>query len=155
MANILSKSVTASSLKAKSSGILSVFYKTIDSLQEVVKSAKVFVGVSNNASEKDIARVLQIIEKKGKEAVFWSTSKSPIVNYDILSKCHELIIVTPEGFCNGGYVGKGLDEMIRTARDNCIRIRVLVENKLRKLRSLVSNYKETGSYVNYSLLFVL
>ncbi len=40
MANILSKSVTASSLKAKSSGILSVFYKTIDSLQEVVKSAK-------------------------------------------------------------------------------------------------------------------
>lgn len=39
MANILSKSVTASSLKAKSSGILSVFYKTIDSL-EVVKSAK-------------------------------------------------------------------------------------------------------------------
>lgn len=35
MANILSKSVTASSLKAKSSGILSVFYK-----QEVVKSAK-------------------------------------------------------------------------------------------------------------------
>lgn len=34
MANILSKSVTASSLKAKSSGILSVFYKTIDSLQE-------------------------------------------------------------------------------------------------------------------------
>lgn len=37
---ILSKSITASSLKAKSSGILSVFYKTIDSLQEVVKSAK-------------------------------------------------------------------------------------------------------------------
>ena len=34
---ILSKSITASSLKAKSSGILSVFYKTIDSLQEVVK----------------------------------------------------------------------------------------------------------------------
>lgn len=34
---ILSKSI---SLKAKSSGILSVFYKTIDSLQEVVKSAK-------------------------------------------------------------------------------------------------------------------
>lgn len=40
MANILSKTVTASSLKAKSSGILSVFYKTIDSLQEVVNSAK-------------------------------------------------------------------------------------------------------------------
>lgn len=118
---------------------------------DVCERKKVFVGVSNNASEKDIARVLQIIEKEGKEAVFWSTS----VNYDILSKCHELIIVTPEGFCNGGYVGKGLDEMIRTARDNCIRIRVLVENKLRKLRSLVSNYKETGSYVNYSLLFVL
>lgn len=39
MANILTKSITASSLKAKSSGILSVFYKTIDSLQEVVKSA--------------------------------------------------------------------------------------------------------------------
>lgn len=37
---ILSKSITASSLKAESSGILSVFYKTIDSLQEVVKSAK-------------------------------------------------------------------------------------------------------------------
>ena len=37
---ILSKSITASSLKAKSSGILSVFYKTIDSLQEVVKSGK-------------------------------------------------------------------------------------------------------------------
>lgn len=37
---ILSKSITASSLKAKSSGILSVFYKTIDSFQEVVKSAK-------------------------------------------------------------------------------------------------------------------
>lgn len=37
---ILSKSITVSSLKAKSSGILSVFYKTIDSLQEVVKSAK-------------------------------------------------------------------------------------------------------------------
>lgn len=40
MANILSKTVTASSLKAKSSGILSVFYKTIDSLQEVVNPAK-------------------------------------------------------------------------------------------------------------------
>ena len=37
---ILSKLITASSLKAKSSGILLVFYKTIDSLQEVVKSAK-------------------------------------------------------------------------------------------------------------------
>ena len=37
---ILSKSITARSLKAKSSGILSVFYKTIVSLQEVVKSAK-------------------------------------------------------------------------------------------------------------------
>lgn len=37
---ILSKSITASSLRAKFSGILSVFYKTIDSLQEVVKSAK-------------------------------------------------------------------------------------------------------------------
>lgn len=122
---------------------------------DVCERKKVFVGVSNNASEKDIARVLQIIEKEGKEAVFWSTSKSPIVNYDILSKCHELIIVTPEGFCNGDYVGKGLDEMIRTARDNCIRIRVLVENKLRKFKRLVSNYKETGSYVNYSLLFVL
>ena len=82
-------------------------------------------------------------------------AKSSIVNYDILSKCHELIIVTPEDFCNGGYVGKGLDEIIRTALDNCIRIRVLVENKLRKFKRLVSNYKETGSYVNYSLLFVL
>lgn len=44
MANILSKSVTASSLKAKSSGILSVFYKTIDSLQEVVKNRKLILS---------------------------------------------------------------------------------------------------------------
>ena len=34
---------------------------------DVCEREKVFVGVSNNASEKDIARVLQIIEKEGKQ----------------------------------------------------------------------------------------
>lgn len=52
MANILTKSITASSLKAKSSGILSVFYKTIDSLQEVVKSAKQEADVKQQTIDK-------------------------------------------------------------------------------------------------------
>lgn len=122
---------------------------------DVCERKKVFVGVSNNASEKDIARVLQIIKKEGKVAVFWDTNKSSIANHEILAKCHELVLVTPEGFRSGDYIGKGLDEMIRTALNDRIRIRVLVENKLRKYDRTEWKYPETESFVNYSLLFVL
>lgn len=45
--------------------------------------------------------------------------------------------------------------MIRTALNDRIRIRVLVENKLRKYYRTEWKYPETESFVNYSLLFVL
>lgn len=70
MANILSKTVTASSLKAKSSGILSVFYKTIDSLQEVVNSAKQ-QNIDKLALEKE--ELMQVAEEN--EAVVSKLSK--------------------------------------------------------------------------------
>lgn len=72
MANILSKTVTASSLKAKSSGILSVFYKTIDSLQEVVNSAKLKQqNIDKLALEKE--ELMQVAEEN--EAVVSKLSK--------------------------------------------------------------------------------
>lgn len=122
---------------------------------DVCDRRKVFVGTSNKASSNDISRVLQIIKKEGKVAVFWDTNKSSIANHEILAKCHELVLVTPEGFRSGDYIGKGLDEMIRTALNDRIRIRVLVENKLRKYDRTEWKYPETESFVNYSLLFVL
>lgn len=122
---------------------------------DVCERKKVFVGTSNKASSNDISRVLQIIKKEGKVAVFWDTNKSSIANHEILAKCHELVLVTPEGFRSGDYIGKGLDEMIRTALNDRIRIRVLVENKLRKYDRTEWKYPETESFVNYSLLFVL
>lgn len=66
MANILTKSITASSLKAKSSGILSVFYKTIDSLQEVVKSAKQEADVKQQTIDKLALEKEAIVSKLSK-----------------------------------------------------------------------------------------
>lgn len=68
MANILSKTVTASSLKAKSSGILSVFYKTIDSLQEAEVKQQ---NIDKLALEKE--ELMQVAEEN--EAVVSKLSK--------------------------------------------------------------------------------
>lgn len=76
MANILSKTVTASSLKAKSSGILSVFYKTIYSLQEVVNSAKQEAEVKQQNIDKlalEKEELMQVAEEN--EAVVSKLSK--------------------------------------------------------------------------------
>ena len=76
MANILSKTVTASSLKAKSSGILSVFYKTIDSLQKVVNSAKQEAEVKQQNIDKlalEKEELMQVAEEN--EAVVSKLSK--------------------------------------------------------------------------------
>lgn len=133
----------------------SLLYPPAKAKVDVCDRKTVFVGTSNKASSNDISRVLQIIKKEGKVAVFWDTNKSSIANHEILAKCYELVLVTPEGFRSGDYIGKGLDEMIRTALNDRIRIRVLVENKLRKYDRTEYKYPETESFVNYSLLFVL
>lgn len=73
MANILSKSVTASSLKAKSSGILSVFYKTIDSLQEVVKSAKQEADIKQQNIDRLAEELMQVAQEN--EAIVSKLSK--------------------------------------------------------------------------------
>lgn len=57
MANILTKSITASSLKAKSSGILSVFYKTIDKLA-LEKEELMQVAQENEAIVSKLSKLL-------------------------------------------------------------------------------------------------
>lgn len=65
-----------------------------------------------------------------------------------------MVIVPPKNFSNGDFVGKGIVGMIQTALNAEMRIRVLVNNKLRKYNNTKIMYNETESYINYAKLYV-
>lgn len=119
-----------------------------------VKDNVVFIGVSNLAGDGDVEKVTETIKREGKQIQFWDSDLSVYVNQSNLAECSELVIIPPENFSNGDFVGKGIAEMIQIAINAKMRIRVLVNNKLRKYNNIDIVYNETESYVNYAKLYV-
>lgn len=131
-----------------------LLYPPKEEVEVDVKDNIVFIGVSNLAGDGDVEKVTKTIKQEGKQIQFWDSNLSAYVNQSNLAKCSELVIVPPKNFSNGDFVGEGIVGMIQTALNAEMRIRVLVNNKLRKYNNTKIMYNETESYVNYAKLYV-